>query len=218
MVIYNSNKDWDNLEKTCKEALDFFPNQSVTYLFKGGAEMQKKEYDAAVKSFSHGEKMSADNDKLRAQFLANLGDAYHSLNKNTESDSAFDGSLKLDPENALVLNNYSYYLSERKANLEKAKEMSAYSNKLEPDNTSYLDTYAWILFQMSDYAGAREWQDKAIKAGGDKSGTILEHYGDILFMLGKKDDAVEYWKKAKTAGTDSGTIDRKIAEQKYIEQ
>ncbi len=162
--------------------------------------------------------MSADNDKLRAQFLSNMGDAYHSLNKNTESDSAYDRALKLDPENAFVLNNYSYYLSERKVKLEKAKEMSAYSNKLEPDNTSFLDTYAWILFQLNDFTGAKDWQDKAIKAGGDKSGTILEHYGDILFKLGKKDEALDYWKKAKDLGTDSSTLDRKIAEQKYIEQ
>jgi len=217
LYIYNSNKDWDNLEKTCADAIEYFPNQALVYLFKGGAEMQKKEYEKAVKSYAKGERMAAD-DKVKAQFLANLGDAYHSLNKNDESDSSYDHALKLDPENAFVLNNYSYYLSERKVNLEKAKEMSAYSNKLEPDNTSFLDTYAWILFQMNDFTGAKEWQDKAIKAGGDKSGTILEHYGDILFKLGKKDDAIEYWKKAKDLGTDSGTIDRKISEQKYIEQ
>ncbi len=218
MIIYNSNKDWDRLLKICKDATEVFPNQAFIYLFKGGAEMQKKEYEGAIKSFGKGEKMSADNSKLRAQFLSNMGDAYHSMNKNVESDSSYDRALKLDPENAFVLNNYSYYLSERKVNLEKAKEMSAYSNKLEPDNTSFLDTYAWILFQMSDFTGAKEWQEKAIKVGGDKSGTILEHYGDILFKLGKKDEALDYWKKAKDTGTDSGTIDRKIAEQKYIEQ
>ncbi len=132
---------------TCDEAETYFPNQATLYLFKGGAEFQNKEYEKSVKSFSRGEKMSVENDKMRAQFLANLGDAYHSLDKNAESDSAYEKSLKLDPENAYVLNNYSYYLSIRKVNLERAKEMSAYSNKI-PDNSSFLDTYAWILFQF----------------------------------------------------------------------
>ena len=63
----------------------------------------------------------------------------------------------------------------------------------------------------------KEAQEKALKAGGDQSGTILEHYGDILSKLGKKDEALNYWKKAKELGTDSGTIDKKIAEQKYFE-
>jgi len=217
MVLYNTKRDWVNLEKTCNDAMELFPNQSVIYLFKGGAEMQNKEYEKALKSFSKGEKMSGDNTKVRAQFLANMGDVYHSLNRLEESDSAYDRSLKLDPENSYVLNNYSYYLSLRKVNLEKAKQMSAYANKLEPNNSSFLDTYAWILFQLNDFTGAKEWQEKAMKAGGDKSGTILEHYGDILFQLGSKEDALKYWKQAKEAGTDSNTIDKKILEGKYSE-
>ncbi|MES2621157.1 MAG: tetratricopeptide repeat protein [Bacteroidota bacterium] len=217
LVIYNTQRDWANLQKTATEALEYFPNQAVVYLFKGGAEQQNKEYEKAVSTLLKGEKMTADNEKLRAQFWANIGDVYHSLNKYVESDSAYDRSLKHDAENAYVLNNYSYYLSLRKQNLEKAKQMSAYSNKLEPNNSSFLDTYAWILVQLNDFAGAKEWQEKAMKAGGDKSGTILEHYGDILFHLGSKDEALNYWKQAKELGTDSGTIDRKIAEGKYIE-
>jgi len=217
MVLYNQKKDWISLDKTCNEAMELFPNQSLIYLFKGGAEVQNKEYEKALKSFSRGEKMSGDNDKVRAQFWANLGDVYHNLNKVTESDSAYERSLKLDPENSYVLNNYSYYLSLRKENLEKAKQMSAYSNKLEPDNSSFLDTYSWILFQLNDFTGAKEWQEKAMKAGGDKSGTILEHYGDILSQLGNKEEAINYWKQAKELGTDSSTLDKKISEGKYLE-
>lgn len=217
MVIYNIKRDWVNLQKICNEAIELFPNQATLYLFKGNAEQQNKELYKAVKSFSRGEKMSGDNDKLRSQFLANLGDVYHAQNLYNESDSAYDRALKADPDNAYVLNNYSYYLSLRKVNLEKAKQMSAYSNKLEPDNNSFLDTYAWILFQMNDFTGAKDWLEKAMKAGGDKSGTILEHYGDVLFKLGKTEDALTNWKKAKELGTDSTTIDRKIAEMKFVE-
>lgn len=217
MLIYNLKKDWEKVLKTTSEAMELFPNQAAIYLFKGNAEMQLKDYEKAVKSFSKGEKMSTEDLKMRAQFLANQGDAYHSLNKHTESDEAYEKALKLDPENAYVLNNYSYYLSLRKQNLEKAKQMSAYSNKLEPNNSSFLDTYAWILFQMENYTEARDWQEKAIKAEGTPSGTLLEHYGDILFKLGKKSEALNYWKKAKEAGTDSGTLDKKIAEEKYVE-
>lgn len=217
MLIYNQKKDWGNTIKTCTDAMELFPNQPAVYLFKGGAEMQIKENEKAIKSFLKGEKMCADNDKLRAQFFANLGDAYHNLNRYAESDSAYDRSLKFDSENSYVLNNYSYYLSLRKTKLEKAKQMSAYSNKLEPGNSSFLDTYAWILFQLNDYSGAKEWQEKALKAGGDKSGTILEHYGDILSRLGNVEEALKYWKLAKEAGTDSTTIDRKISEKEYVE-
>ncbi len=216
--IYNQNRDWQTLKNIATESLEYFPNQAVTYLFKGLAENQLKDYDAAIKSYSKGEKMSLDNDKLRAQLLSNLGDVHHNLNQHTESDECFDKALKLDPDNATVLNNYSYYLSLRKVNLERAKQMSAYANKLQENNDSFLDTYAWILFELGNYKEAKEWQEKAIKHGGEKSATILEHYGDILIKLGDKTKAIESWQRAKELGSDSKTLDRKIAEGKYIEQ
>ena len=216
--IYNQQRDWKTLKDITTESLEFFPNQAITYLFKGLAENQLKEYDSALKSYGKGEKMSLDNENLRAQILSNIGDVYHTQNQHTESDEAFDKALKLDPDNATVLNNYSYYLSLRKVNLEKAKQMSAYANKLQENNDSFLDTYAWILFEMGSYKEAKEWQEKAIKYGGEKSATILEHYGDILSKLGDNKGAVDYWKRAKENNSESKTIDKKIAEGKYVSE
>lgn len=218
LSIYSSKRDWKMLLEKSDDALELFPNQSLIYYFKGNAEVQLKLYDAAVKTFTKGEKMSGDNGMLRAQLLANLGDAYHELQNHAASDSAYEKSLKYNPDNAYALNNYAYYLSLRKTDLEKAKEMSARSNKLEPGNDSFEDTYAWILFQLEDYKEAKVWQEKAIKSSGDKaSGTLLEHYGDILFRLGETDAALEQWQKAKDAGVESITIEKKIAEKTYIE-
>jgi tetratricopeptide (TPR) repeat protein len=216
MLIYNAEHDWLKLDKVSTDAMELFPNQAVIYLFKGGAEYQMKQYDRALKAFTKGEKMANDNPQLKAQIFSNLGDTYHSLNRDLESDSAYERSLKLDPENAFVLNNYSYYLSVRKVNLERAKQMSAYSNKLDPDNDSFLDTYAWILFQLRDFTNAKVFQEKAVTKS-PKNPTLLEHFGDILIELGDKGKAVEYWRKAKEAGSDSKTIDTKIASQKYVE-
>lgn len=216
MQIYNTQRDWVELDRVATDAMELFPNQAVIYLFKGGAESQMKEYDKALKAFSKGEKMANDNPQLKALIYSNLGDTYHSLGRDLESDSAYEKSLKLDPENGFVLNNYSYYLSLRKVNLERAKQMSAYSIKLEPENESFLDTYAWILFQLGQYKDAKEFQAKAVEKS-PKNPTLLEHYGDILIELGEKDKAIEYWRKAKDAGSDSKTIDSKIAGMKYVE-
>jgi tetratricopeptide (TPR) repeat protein len=215
--IYNQKRDWKKLKEITTYSLEYFPNQAISFLFKGLAEYQLKEYEQALKSYAKGEKLSGDNDKLRAQLLSSMGDVFHILKQHEQSDSCFEKALKLDPDNATVLNNYSYYLALRKTNLERARQMSAYANKLQENNDSFLDTYAWILFAMGDYKGAKEWQEKALKNDGENSPTILEHYGDILSNLGETQKALEYWKKAKEAGSDSETLDKKIATQKYIE-
>ena len=59
--------------------------------------------------------------------------------------------------------------------------------------------------------------ETAIKNGGEKNGTIVEHYGDILFMLGQKDQAVEQWEKAFKIGDASKMINEKIKQKRYIE-
>jgi predicted Zn-dependent protease len=94
--------------------------------------------------------------------------------------------------------------------------MSAYSNKLEPENESFMDTYAWILFQLGEFNEAKTFQEHAVSKSPHNP-TLLEHYGDILIEIGDKDKAVEYWRKAKEAGSDSKTLDTKIASLKYVE-
>ena len=59
--------------------------------------------------------------------------------------------------------------------------------------------------------------ETAMKNGGEKNGTIVEHYGDILFMLGQKDQAVEQWEKAFKIGDASKMINEKIKQKRYIE-
>ncbi len=57
----------------------------------------------------------------------------------------------------------------------------------------------------------------AISNGGDTNATLLEHYGDILYLLEKRDEALLYWQKAKENGGTSEVLQRKIKEQKYFE-
>ena len=45
----------------------------------------------------------------------------------------------------------------------------------------------------------------------------MDHYGDILFMCGEKEKAVEQWKRAKELGKSTEVLDQKIERQEYIE-
>ena len=95
--------------------------------------------------------------------------------------------------------------------------MSYKCNELEPNNGTYQDTYAWILYCLEDYENARLWIIKALKNGGDKSAVIIEHYGDILFKLGEKKEAIDQWKKAKLIDSGSELLDKKIKNEDLFE-
>ena len=217
LVIESELNDYVSMQKESKDAMELFPNQAAPYFFSGIANVQLKNYQTAVDDLTEGKEFVFDNKLLLSQFYATIGDAQNQLKNNNESDAAYDKSLELDPTNVYVLNNYAYYLSLRNKNLEKAESMSKKSNELEPNNNSYQDTYGWVLYQLKKYDDAKVWVGKAIENGGKANGTLLEHYGDILFQLGDKNAAINYWIEAKKYSGHSDAIEKKIADKKLYE-
>ena len=70
---------------------------------------------------------------------------------------------------------------------------------------------------MKEFEEAKEWIVKSLKNGSDKSPVVVEHYGDILYQLGKINEAVIQWNLAKSLGGGSELIDKKIKEKKLYE-
>jgi tetratricopeptide (TPR) repeat protein len=219
LILYSQLNENDSLYNTAKKVAELFPDQALSFYYYGNACLTEKKYDEAAAQFTKAVQMGSDNKDLMAQLYANLGDVYYYEKDFKKSDSSYDQALVVDPKNAYALNNYSYFLSVRGNNLDKAEEMaSKLVKEIAPNNSSYEDTYGWVLFKLKRYDDAQTWTAKAMKDGGDNNGTILEHYGDILFRLGKTDDALTYWKKAKTLSPDSTSLDKKIQEQKLDDE
>lgn len=217
LIIESELNDFVSMQKESKEVMELFPNQALPYFLNGAANIHLKNFKDAVVSFDQGKEFVFNNDELLSQFYANIGDAQNQLKNYAASDSAYDAALELDPRNNYVLNNYAYYLSLRNVKLEKAEAMSKKSIEMEPNSSSYQDTYGWILYQMKKYEDAKIWIGKAIDNGGKENGTLLEHYGDILYRLNDIENALKYWKDAKKYGGTTDLIDKKIADKKLYE-
>jgi Tfp pilus assembly protein PilF len=124
-----------------------------------------------------------------------LGDLYHQQQNHLLSDKNYSDALKIQPSNALVLNNYAYYLGIRNQELDRALGMSRRALEIEPDNASYLDTYAWVLYTMGRYADALDPMTKALQLSPENA-TMLDHYGDILYRNNQTEAAKAQWAKA----------------------
>lgn len=204
---------YDSLEHHSAIAMELFPNQPTTYFFNGVANMQLRNHKKAAQSLKDGLEFVIDNKALMMDFYSNMGDAYFYLKDYPKSDKAFDDALKINADNTYVLNNYAYYLSLRKENLDKAEKLSKKTNELMPNNRNYMDTYGWILYQQKKYKEAEEWLSAAAKIGPPKA-DILEHYGDVLYKLDKTEEALTQWGLAKQAGGSSETLLTKIRTKK----
>jgi len=217
MFIESEMQDFDGMLIHSKMALELFPNQPLFYFFYGASNIQKKNYQEAIDYLVIGKDFVVSNPPLLAQFYANLGDSYYRIKDYKNSDKYYEKALEIEPNNIYVLNNYSYYLSLRGENLDRAEALSLKANEIEPNQPNYEDTYAWILYKQGKYVAAKEWLEKAVENGGNSNAVILEHLGDVNAKLGNIDKALELWNKAKLAGETSELIDKKIADKKLYE-
>ena len=221
MNIAVKEENPNEIIRICNSALAVFPDISEFYFYKGLACYQIKNYSEALAVFLEGIRYIPEDDKLLlSRFYGIIGNLYHEMNKKEEAYRNYDKALEYDDYNIEVLNNYAYFLSLDKKQLDKAERMSVKCIKMQPNNPTYIDTYAWIFFQKENYSLARFYIESAISNGGEQSSEILEHYGDILYKTGNTDKAVEQWEKAlkaKEEGEDTVLLEKKIENRMYYD-
>ncbi|MDU1890137.1 MAG: tetratricopeptide repeat protein [Dysgonomonas sp.] len=209
--------------KICKDAIAYIPDQPQFYFYLGISEHLKNNYRDALAALEEGAGYVDENSnpKLLGDFYGQIGDLYFQLEKQDSAFATYEKALKYDPTNLGVLNNYSYYLSLARKDLDKAEKMSSITVKAEPSNPTYLDTYGWVLFEQGAYLISKIYIENALKYSGEKgediSAEVYEHYGDVLYKTNEPDKALEYWIKAKEKGdSKSKTLDKKIETKTYI--
>lgn len=212
-------QDMDKVIEITSTAITYLPKMAQFYYYLGGAYYQKEEYDNALKTFEDGlAHAEFANPFVESDFYGQVGDLNYHKGNHAVAFENYDKALSLNPENLLVLNNYSYYLSLKREKLDKAEQMSSITVKAEPTNPTFLDTYGWILFEQGSYTMAKIYIEKAIEYSTEEepSAELYEHYGDVLYQLGDKEKAIEQWHKAKAKESDSKTLDKKIETGTYI--
>lgn len=216
--IYIDKQAYDSVIHYGNKSLEYFPNNPLPYFFVGVSYIQKKEIEKAISALNKSVDLEPENPALLAQLFSTLGDAYNTQKKYELSDSCFEKALKVEPTDATTLNNYAYYLSIRKEKLELAEKMSKQSLDIQPNSKSFLDTYGWIFFQQGKYEKAKEYIEKAIKAGGEDDGTLYDHLGDVYYKLNDINKAVENWNVAKQKGEDTKILNKKLNDKKWYEE
>lgn len=220
LILLSEFQDYNTLSNKASQAITFYPEEPVFRLLYGVALFQLKDYRAAANVLLNGlelEKVKS-NLALKGQFHAYLGDIFYSMKNVDSCFYHYEEALKIDENNIIVLNNYSYYLALEGLNLEKAEHMSSKTIQLEPGNPTYLDTYAWVLFKRKRFNEAKFIIERAVENLDEPNGVILEHYGDILYKTGDLEGALIQWQKALELGEHSKTLEKKIELKKFVDE
>jgi len=213
-----SAQQFDDVAALCEEGTEYNPDEIGFYYFLGLSYLQKDDDDATLGAMQRGVSQidEESNPDIASDFYAIMGDILHKKGRDQEAFAAYDSCLLHKPDNYGCLNNYAYYLSLNRTDLQKAEQMSYRTIKAEPTNATFLDTYAWILFQQERYAEAAIYMEQTLQNDSTPSADVLEHAGDIFAKNEQMDRAVDFWQQAVDAGAESKVLIRKIKLRKYI--
>ncbi len=218
-VIINSfegGADFEEVATYTAMGVEEFPESPEFWFYEGVVRASLKKDSLAVIGLETALRLNADkNPQLSQVAYGTLGNSLFNLGDQTAAFANFDKALALNPNDEQVLNNYAYFLSLAKVELDKALSMAERVVKKHPKNATYLDTLAWVLFQQKKYTEAAQRMEEVLRIEPTPSGVMLEHYGDILFHLDRLPEALSWWKKAQESPEGSDKLALKIKTSTY---
>ena len=204
----------DELIYSSDKALELFPDSADIWFFRGIGLYQSAEYEKLIKNFTDKGTINYSSPEYASQANMLIAEAYYRLGDFVRSDSLFENLIREEPDNYMVLNNYSYYLAEREEKLDKAEQLSSDVVRNNPENATFLDTYAWVLYKMENFEGAEKYILSALDKGGENDPEINEHAGDIQVALESYEIAISYYLKAILLGGEKEKLEEKVEQIK----
>ena len=120
------------------------------------------------------------------------GGAYERIKKYEKADSDLLYALKIDPDNAYVLNYLAYSWLERDYKINEAIKMLEKAYSLKNNDPYIIDSIGWAYYLVKDYTKAENFLKRALEIMPNDP-IVNDHYGDILWKLDRKIQARYFW-------------------------
>ena len=151
-----------------------------------------RKYADAIKYYS----LIIDNlneaSDLKSDLLYRRGGSYERLKDFDNADKDLLNSLKIKPNDAYVLNYLAYSWLERDYKIEEAMQMLEKAYASQSNDPYIIDSIGWAYYLIDDFIKAEKFIKKAVELMPEDP-IVSDHYGDILWKLGRKIQARYFW-------------------------
>ena len=116
--------------------------------------------------------------------------------------------ITLRPDDRQGYNALGYSLADRNTRLQEALQLLEKATQLAPEDPYIMDSLGWVKYRLGDLQTAADLLQRAY----DKSpqAEIAAHLGEVLWQLGRRDDAKRTWDKARRLDDESGILKRTL--------
>ena len=127
-----------------------------------------------------------------------------------KAEADFRRILVSTPDDVATLNALGYTLADRTTRYKEALELIDRARVADPGNAAIIDSYGWVLFRLGRNAEALDQLRRAYTLQKDPD--IVSHLGQVLWVMGRKDEARRYFDEARKIDPDNRSLQRALQE------
>jgi tetratricopeptide (TPR) repeat protein len=124
------------------------------------------------------------------------------------AEADFRKILVADPDSTAALNALGYTLADRTTRYQEALELIDRARTAEPDNAAIIDSYGWVLYRLGRKDDALTELRRAFALQKDPE--IGAHVGEVLWDLGRKDEARKYFEESRKLDPENRALQRAL--------
>ena len=199
---YRSKKEAQIITKTSnqKEALNYIiskfdkiekPNNKFIFDIANFYK-NSKEYDQAIKYYSLIINSLDKDSNVKADLLYRRGGSFERLKNYSDADKDLQHALKINPNEAYILNYLAYSWLERNYKINEAIKMLEEAYLQKSEDPYIIDSIGWAYYLIDNYNKAEKFLKRAIQLMPNDP-VVNDHYGDILWKLDRKIQARYFW-------------------------
>ena len=168
-----------------------------------------KQYEKAIEYYTQIILTLSEDSDIKSDLLYRRGGSYERLDDYKKADKDLLNSLKINPDDAYVLNYLAYSWLERDHRIDEAIDMLEKAYSLKSNDPYITDSIGWAYYLIENYVEAEKYLKRAVELMPDDP-IVNDHYGDILWKLDRKIQARYFWKNVLSFDDTEDELRKKI--------
>ena len=197
------NNDSKQADRWFSEARLLFPNFEVR-LNIAEAQFKTANNRAGEAIPQLTEALSQDPESIEILYTRAL--AFEQIDNIDATEKDLRRILELKPNDPDALNALGYTLADRTDRYDEALVLIKAALQQKPESAAILDSMGWVLLKLGQLKKAESYLTKAW--GKSRDHEIAAHYGELLWRLGRPEDAREIWRIGYESNPESDKIRR----------
>lgn len=167
------------------------------YQSTGNPQAAKRALDEGIAQFPQSEGLLLS----RAMHFVTLGNM-------AAAEQDLQTLITVNPKNSDALNTLGYILVDANTRVLEGKGYIERSLSLDPNNPAAIDSLGWAYYRLGDYEKATALLKKALNLMPNDE--IAAHLGEVLWMSGQQDAAIDVWKQGLALNPNSTYIHQRL--------